>query len=187
MLARILLLGALVAGIFVQPAAGQGKETVAWDRIGGWHIGVDRTMDDSCFAQKTYQDGTSLRVGVDGKRQTVYFVIFNGAWDLIEAGKVYPVFVVFQDRKSHELSLGAFSLGNKTALGNGGVSADFIRDFREGTSLRVVHRGLSIVHLQLRDANAAIERIADCQEAVQAAGEASAAVAPPPGKKEFSF
>lgn len=187
MFARILLLGALLTGVAVQPAASQSKETVAWDKVGGWHIGVDRTMDNACFAQMTYQGGTSLRVGLDLKHETLYFVIINGAWTPVEAGKVYPVFVVFEDRKSHEVSLGAFTLGTKAALGNGGVSADFIRDFRESTSLRVVHRGFSIVHLQLRDANAAIERITDCQEAMQAAEGTSAVGPPPAAEREFSF
>lgn len=186
MLARILLLGALLTGAVAQPAASQGTRPSTWDQVGGWHIGVDPSMDDSCFARINYQDGTSLRIGFDVKHQTVHFVIANSGWEPLEVGKVYPVFVVFDDRKSHEVSLTAFAAGSRIVLGNGSISPAFIRDLMASGKLRIVYRGLSYAHLPVRDGRAAIERMADCQEAVQAAEEASAG-STPPRRREFSF
>jgi hypothetical protein len=169
MLARICLLSALLTATLAGPAASEGTETVKWGEAGGWHIRVDRTLDDGCFAQQSYQDGTSLLIGLDVKNQAIYLVIGNDAWRSLEAGKAYPVQFVFDGHKKLDGQLAAFSWGDRVVLGHSNVGADFTTDFMESTDLRLYYRGLLKVHLSLRDSQTALKQVVDCQAQTLAA------------------
>src|SRR5215813_7264984 len=102
MLVRMCLASALVVGSMAGPAAGKESGATKWAEVGGWHIGVDHTLADSCFAAQSYQDGMALRIGFDVRSRTLYLAITNPTWRSIEADKAYPLLFVFDNQSKYE-------------------------------------------------------------------------------------
>lgn len=173
MLARICLLSALLIGAFVQTAAGANHRIARWGQVGGWYIGVDRAYGDSCFAAQDYQDGTSLLIGFDMKKRTIYFMLANDGWRSLEADRVYPVQLVFDEQKRYADKLATFVWEDRVVLGHHDVSGDFARDFMERGSLRIFRQGTLMAHLSLRNTYAALAQAVDCQKEMLAARGAS--------------
>lgn len=170
---RIFLLSVLLAGAFAGSAASQDNGTAKWGQVGGWQIRVDRTIGNGCFAVQGYEDGTWLRIGIDAKNRGIYFVLGNEAWRSLEAGKVYPVQFVFDDRKKYDGQLTAVAWADRIMLGHNDVGVDFAADFMERSSLRIHYRGSQIAGLSLRNTHAALGQVVNCQKEMSAAGGSS--------------
>src|SRR6056297_948950 len=65
--------------------------------VAGWHILIDPSLGNGCFAIAEFEEGTALRVGLDMDGQSVYVVVGDSSWRSIEYGKSYKVSIVFGD------------------------------------------------------------------------------------------
>lgn len=178
MFVRICLLGALLMGALVGPAASQDGSAAKWAQVGGWQVRVDPTFGNGCFAVQSYEDGTAIRIGIDAERKSIYIVVGNDAWQSLEAGKVYPVRFVFDGQKTYDTELLGLAHRGKVILVHSNVSAEFTTDFMERTALRVYYRGAPIAGLSLRNTYAALTEVAKCQKEMWAAGNGNSGVRP---------
>jgi hypothetical protein len=173
------LVGALFVGAVAGPAAGKESGATKWAEVGGWHIGVDHTLADSCFATQSYQDGTALRIGFDMRSRTLYFAITNPGWRSIEAGKSYPLMLVLDNQTKYESEFFGLPWGDRIVLIAGDVAPDFVIDLGEAKDLRAYYQGSSVMHLSLRNAEAAMAELAGCQKEMLAkAAAATPSLAP---------
>jgi hypothetical protein len=173
MMVRACLLGATAGALGLASAHAESRETAKWGQVGGWQIRVDRSVGHGCFASQLYEDNTSLRVGFDIKKKTIYFMIGNPAWRSLEAGKVYAMKFVFDDHKSYTGELTGVMLGDRVFLDHSDVSYAFTKDFMERNGVRVYYRGAPITNLSLRNTYAAIGEVLNCQREISSAGGGS--------------
>jgi hypothetical protein len=146
------------------PAAGKESGATKWAEVGGWHIGVDHTLADSCFATQSYQDGTALRIGFDVRSRTLYLAIANPTWRSIEADKAYRLLFMFDNRSKYESEFVGLPWGDRIVLIAGDVSPEFLVDLGEAKSLRAYYQGSPILNLALSNAEAALVQLAGCQK-----------------------
>ena len=179
MFVRMCLASALVVGAMVEPATGKEGGATRWAEVGGWHIGVDHTLADSCFATQIYQDGTALRIGFDLQSRTLYLAIINPNWRAIESDKAYPLLFVFDNQSKYGSEFVGLPWGDRIVLIAADVSPDFIVDLGEARGLRAYYQGSPIMHLAPRNAEAAMVHLASCQkEMLGEAGPSNAALQP---------
>ena len=55
----------------------RGEEAPRWGSVSGWEIRVDTSLGHGCFASRSYEEGSLLRVGFDPSLRSGY--LFFGA------------------------------------------------------------------------------------------------------------
>ena len=167
---RMRAIASLALALCPASLSAQDTSTAKWGQVGGWSIRVDRSVGNGCFASQLYEDGTSLRVGFDKSKQTIYFMIGNAAWRSLEVGKVYRMRFVFDGEKSYNGELTGLKLGSVVFLDHSDVSIDFTKDFMQRNGVRVYYQGNQITHLSLSNTYAAIAEVLNCQREINNAG-----------------
>lgn len=158
----LLAIGFLVAA--AAPFEAQAQRSGKWADVGGWEIRVDASVGNGCFAMQEYEDGTTVRIGVDVENKRLYLFFANDGWKALEQGKVYPVRVVFDgtsayngEMTGHRLSGGALVLAHRN------LNSDFVKDFMLRNVMRIFYQGNRIASLSLRNTYAAITEVSNCQ------------------------
>src|SRR5262245_46170612 len=128
---NILTLGAALCVWSSNDALADKTETAKWGQVGGWNIRVDQSLGHGGFASQIYEDNTTIRLGFDIKKKTIYFMLGNTAWRSLEAGKVYQMRFVFDDQKSYDGELTGVRLGEQVFLDHSNVSVNFTTDFMQ--------------------------------------------------------
>lgn len=162
---------AAIVALLVSTGAAGAQETAQWSKVGGWSIRIDRTIGNGCYAYQTYEEGTSIRVGFDLSKQSIYMILGNPVWRSLEVGKVYTMQFVFDDQKKYSGELTGIELADRIFLNHSDVSLDFTKDFMQRNTLRITFRGSQIAHLSLRNTYAAMAEVVTCQEEMDAAEE----------------
>lgn len=160
-------LGLAVAVGILAASAAQGQGTAArWGEVGGWAIRVDRSVGDGCYAHQTYTDDTSLRIGFDMKKKTIYFMIVNPAWRSVEVGKIYSMQLVFDGQHKYNGEFRGIKMGDYVWLDHSDVSANFAADFMQRSSLHVFYQGTRVARLSLANTFAAVTEVINCQREI---------------------
>jgi len=162
MLTRLWLIGAVLFGVAVQPAAA-ADDPAPWERVGGWQVYVEDVKPAACFAIQAYEDGTIVRIGFDTGARSLYVMMANAAWRSLEAGRAYPMQFVFDGSRRRDVVLEAIDWNGLVVLGYGNVDPAFAADFVQRSALRVLYRSTQVANLSLRGTPAMIGRLADCQ------------------------
>lgn len=171
MFVRICALSALLVTALAGPAASRDDQAAEeWGQVGGWQIRVDREAVKGCFALQGYEDGTAVRLGIGAGTNSIYLLLGNMAWESLEAGRTYPLRFVFDDITKYESDLVGYALGPLVVLADPNVSAAFMADFAQRSSVRIYFGDQSIAHLSLRGAFDALVEVVLCQKATSAAG-----------------
>ena len=139
MLFRTLLLMPLVLlGIVARPAAAENRDKPKWGEGGSWGIYVDINAGNVCYAVRGFPGGTAMLISVrsDGG---LGFAIASDSWHFAEAGETYRLKFVFGNSTTYKEELEAVAMDSAVALSTSGMSAAFLSDFMEKTSLLVYH------------------------------------------------
>jgi len=145
------------------PGFADNTKTAKWGQVEGWRIAVDRSVGNGCFASQQYEDGTSIRIGFDLQKKSIYFMLGNATWKSLEAGKIYQMRFVFDDQRSFNGELTGLRLGDVVFLDHSDVSLDFAKAFMERSVMRVFYQGTRITSLSLKNTYAAVTEVANCQ------------------------
>ena len=80
----------------VMPGSYAGEPSPVYATVGQWQIHADMTIA-GCFAVVTYEQGTTLRLGLqnDGSSIRPYVMLGNPEWTSIEYGKTYQLELSF--------------------------------------------------------------------------------------------
>jgi hypothetical protein len=153
----IVLLASIVAG----PAAAEDRHRPKSGEGGSWGIYVDPHARNPCYVVRAFRGGTAMfiSVGSDGRHD---FAIARDSWRFAEAGETYRLKFVFGNGTTHEEELEAVTTGSVVALSKSGMSAAFLSDFMEKTSLRVYHRDSLIAPVLPLDSSAAVTQLRTC-------------------------
>ena len=169
MLLRIM---SLMAGLLLAaPAAAEGRGPAMWGEGGLWEIYAPPGRN-GCFATQLFLSGTVMRIGVraDGGLD---LLMARSSWRFAEAGKTYRLKFVFGNGRTYEEELEAVAMGSTIALVNARMSAAFVADFMEKTSLLVYHRGSLVAPLVLLDTYDAVTQLRTCNASAPGAQDSS--------------
>jgi hypothetical protein len=156
----LLLVSALLLGPPTGPAAADDSDRPKWGAGGSWDIYVDPNAGNACYAVRTFLGGTAMLISVrpDGGLD---FVIGHDSWQFAETGETYRLKFVFGNDKTYEEELEAVALSSAVVLANR-MSAAFLSDFMETTSLLVYHQGSLIAPVLLLDTYEAVTQLRTC-------------------------
>jgi hypothetical protein len=163
-LSAVLALGPLC--LLVDDASAQ--QTAAWGTVAGWEIRVDRSIGDGCYAYQPYEDGTTVRMGFDNEKKTIYLVLGNAAWKSLEIGKAYRLQFLFDETSKYSGDFKGIRMGDGKVvfLDGDNLSYDFTVDFMQRNHVRLYYEGSQIAHLSLANTFAAIGEVVKCQESM---------------------
>lgn len=161
---------AIAACLSFALAASASAETAKWGQVGGWDIRVDQTIGNGCYAAQTYEDGTTIRAGVNPENKSLFFTLANRAWRSLEIGKIYQLRFTFDGQSVFTGNLKAIPLGSNVALYHSDVSYEFTSAFMQRNSVRIHYQGTQIGHLSLRNTYAAMAEVVNCQVELASAG-----------------
>lgn len=159
------------------PASAQKETAPRWGEVGGWAIRVDRSIGDGCYAHQHYEDETFVRIGFDVKKGTIFFMIGNPGWRSLEAGKIYPMQLIFDGQQRYNGEFQGIKINDLVWLDHSNVSSDFAKDFMQRSSLRVFYQGNRIAALSLKNTYAAVVEVMNCQR--ELGGSSGGASVPP--------
>jgi hypothetical protein len=162
----------LLLGIVAGPAAAETADKPKWGESGSWSIYVDINAGNVCYAVRGFRGGIAMLVAVrsDGGLD---LAIASDSWHFAEAGETYRLKFVFGNNTTYEEELEAVALDSAVALSASGMSAAFLSDFMEKTSLDVYHQGSLIAPVLLLDTYDAVTQLRTCSASVAGAPDFS--------------
>lgn len=162
----------MTALLAAAPAAAEGRRAAMWGEAGLWEIYADPLGRNGCFAARLFLSGAVMRIRVraDGGLE---LLIARGSWQFANAGKTYRLKFVFGNGRAYEEELEAVAMGSTIALVKPRMSAAFMADFMEKTSLLVYHRGSLVAPLVLLDTDDAITQLRTCNASAPGARDLS--------------
>lgn len=164
-LRTLLLMGALLLGVSAAPATAENRGPEKWGEGGLWDIYAVPVAGNGCYAIRLFLSGTVMRIAVrsDGG---LHFAIARNSWQFAEAGKTYRMTFVFGNGRTYEEELEAVAMGSAVVLMKPRMSAAFLSDFVDKTSLLVYHRGSLIAPVVLLDTYDAVTQLKTCNASV---------------------
>lgn len=142
------------------PAAAEDGDRPKWWEGGLWDIYIDRNFGNACYAVRSFLGGiaTLMSVRPDGGLD---FVIGRDSWQFAEPGKTFLLKFVFGNGATYEEELEAVAAGPEVVLSSR-MSAAFLSDFMEKTSLLVYYQGSLIAPMLLLDTYEAVTQLRTC-------------------------
>lgn len=157
-----LLLSALALTILTLPVAAQ--DLVHWGEAGGWDVLVDPTVGNGCLISSDFEDGSSVRIGIDGVKGDGYVMAFNAAWGDIEEGKLYPISFDLDGETYEGEATGAW-LDDVPGVDIAFDSEEFIMDLALKHTLTLSHDGEEVMAIELEGSLAGLDAALTCQDA----------------------
>ena len=161
----LLLMTVLLLGIVAGPAAAENRDKPKWGEGGSWEIYVDINAGNVCYAVRGFPGGTAMLIFV-GSDGGLDFVIARDSWHFAEPGKGYRLKFVFGNDTTYEEVLKAVAIDSAVALSKAEMSAAFLSDFMEKTSLLVYYQGSLIAAMVLSDTYDAVTQLRTCDASV---------------------
>jgi hypothetical protein len=164
-LRTLLLMIVLLLGVGAGPAAAENHDKPKWGEGGSWDIYVDTNAGDVCYAVRGFRGGIGMLVAVlpDGG---LFFRIAGDSWHFAEAGETYLLKFVFGNDSTYEEELEGVAMESAVALSTSRMSAAFLTDFMEATSLLVYHQGSLIAPVLLLDTYDSVTQLRTCNASV---------------------
>ena len=138
-------------------------ETRTWGEVGLWEILVDPEAGNGCFARRTFEDQTEVRIGFVPNRKGGYFAAYNPAWTDIRDGAFDTVEFDFGDTIFAGEAVGRPDTGIP-----GGYAffdnPEFAREFAKRTSVKIsTYKGRAL-EIDLKGSSRAIDAAFQCQK-----------------------
>jgi len=116
-----MVLSGLLTGL---PALAQN--TALWGQVRGWHIRVDRSVGDGCYAAQAFEGGTLVRIGYDAAAKRLYLLFTDDDWKSLEEDKTYPVRIVFDGSRTFDGEMKGLRIGKTVYLAHRNIGRDLV-------------------------------------------------------------
>ena len=158
----LLLMAAMLLSV---PAAADGRRLEKWGEGGLWDVYAGPVTNNGCYATRQFPNGTAMRIAVQSDGG-LHFTIAHSSWQFVEVGKAYRMKFVFGNGRTYEEDLEAVAAGSVFVLVKPRMSAAFLSDFMEKTSLLVHYRDSHIAPVLLSDTYDAVTQLRTCNASV---------------------
>ncbi len=136
-----------------------------WGTAGGWDILIDISLDDGCFMQAEYDNGTLVRIGIDKAKGEGYVTAFNEAWGDIESGTVYPIeFDLDGDR--YEGKATGIILNEVPGADIYFDNEELFVDLMKKNVMTIYNENGKVMAISLSGSSAGLDAVLTCQEEV---------------------
>lgn len=142
--------------------AAAAQDLVPYGEAGGYDVVVDPTLGNGCLLTSEFEDGSTVRIGLDPTVQKGYVATFNEAWGEIVDGQQYPVTFLLDDQQYDGTATG-FHLSEVPGALIYFDSADFLNDLASRSTLTLVSNGEEVMVIDLTGTDEAIAMTLACQ------------------------
>lgn len=157
-----LILSTLAFAAFALPVA--AEDLVKWDEAGGWDVLIDPTVGNGCLISSEFEDGSTVRIGIDAEKDEGYVMALNVAWGEIVEGQTYPV-TFDLDGEAYEGEAKGTWLNGTPGVDIAFDSEDFILDLAQKNTMALSHDGEEVMSIDLSGSFEGLEEAIACQEA----------------------
>lgn len=156
------LLPLLAVTALALPATAQ--DLVKWGEAGGWDVMVDPTVGNGCLITSEFEDGSTVRLGLNITTEEGYLMAFNAAWGAIVEGETYAVSFDL-DGEEYEGDATGVWLDGIPGVDIAFDTEDFIMDMATKNTMTLSHDGDEVMAIDLSGSFAGLEGAIACQEA----------------------
>jgi hypothetical protein len=149
-----------ISALFAGAALAQ--DLVPYGEAGGFAVMVDPTLGNGCFLTSDFEDGSTVRIGLDPTVEKGYVATFNEAWGDIVDGQEYPVTFMLDDQQYDGTATGIHLSDVPGALIYFD-SADFLNDLGTRSTLSLSANGEEVMVIDLTGTDEALAMTLACQ------------------------
>lgn len=148
---------------FLAGAGAHAQGVEPWGEAGGWNILVDRSTGNGCLAEKSFEDGTLVQIGVVPSSEGGYFAAYNAEWTNIENGATGVVNFDFGDARFAGEVVG--QIHNDLPGGYAYFdNPNFVSEFAKRRAVKVFGENDRMIEINLTGTKKAIEAVLKCQD-----------------------
>lgn len=134
-----------------------------WGASDLWDVMIDPTLGNGCLIQSSFEDGSTVRVGLDRTTGKGYVTVFNDAWGAIEAGKLYPVDFTLDDEQFSGEAKGIY-LDEVPGADIEFDSVDFFMSIAQRQTMTMYSDGEEVLSIDLAGTSAGLDAVLECQD-----------------------
>ncbi|GJE59931.1 S1C family serine protease [Methylobacterium trifolii] len=134
-------------------------------KVSGWSIGVNTALN-GCLAAATYQDGTTVWMGMDGGKDEAFVAFTNPRWKSIDVDRSYPLMLLTGRRGRWKGQFVGIERTSERGLYASGLKKRFVLDLAEAGSLGLVFENRTIAQLSMSGSGDALDAMFTCQKSV---------------------
>ncbi len=149
-----------VSALFAGAALAQ--DLVPYGEAGGFEVLVDTTIGNGCFLTSEFDDGSTVRIGLDPTVEQGYVATFNEAWGDIVDGQEYPVSFLLDDQQYDGTATG-IHLSEVPGAVIYFDSADFLNDLASRSTMTLLANGEEVMVIDLTGTDEALAMTLACQ------------------------
>jgi hypothetical protein len=168
LLIRVALGAIVLVAVTPSPPAHADNDPL-WQTIGQWKI---RMVPDiqGCYMDGIWEDGTSLRVGLNNSGRTMWLILTNQSWQSVVKDQPYNLVAIFPDSARYALkATGTVSYNKFKGIMARDLKAEFMIELAQQPSVKFFLGGKLVVGLNLPDNGAAMQSTMQCQHAFDTA------------------
>ena len=148
-------------------------------KVAGWSIGINKSLG-GCLAAATYQDETTVWIGVNGEKGEAFLAFTNPKWKSIEVGRGYQLGLLASGRGKWKGQFYGVERENERGLFASDLKQGFVLDVARSAGIRVVFEQKIIAQLSLSGSSDAISAMLGCQKEILEAKAPGATPRPEP-------
>lgn len=150
-----------LATAFAGPLAAQDLQQ--WGSSDFWDVLIDPTLGNGCLIQSSFEDGSTVRVGLDRTTGLGYVTAFNEAWGAIEAGKKYPIDFTLDGEQFSGEATGIY-LNDIPGADIEFDSVDFFMSIAQRQTMTMYYDGAEVLSIDLTGTSAGLQAVLECQD-----------------------
>lgn len=155
-----------IAGVALAVSAGAGaaQDLIEWGSSDYWDVLIDPTLGNGCLIQSAFDDGSTVRIGLDRTTGFGYVTAFNEAWGDIEAGAMYPVAFALDGEEYNGEARGIY-LDGVPGADIEFDSVDFFMSIAQRQTMSMMNSdGEEVMVIDLTGTMAGLEAVLECQD-----------------------
>ena len=152
-----------VAALAMSVGAAGAQDLVEWGSSDFWSVLIDPTLGNGCLIQSEFEDGSTVRIGLDRTTGFGYVTAFNANWGDIEEGAMYPVEFTLDGEQYNGEAKGLY-LDGVPGADIEFDSVDFFMSIATRQTMTMSQDGTEVLSIDLTGTQAGLEAVIACQE-----------------------
>ena len=154
----------ITAALVLMTTGAMAQDLVEYGEMDGWAIMIDPTVGNGCLMQSDFEDGSSVRIGLNPAEGNGYVAAFNTAWGDVVDGTAYPVTFLLDEEK-YEAEATGMHMGDVPGVVIPFASEDFLADIIVRNTMTLMSDETEVMVIELSGTNTAIDEVIACQDA----------------------
>jgi hypothetical protein len=154
----------MTAALVLMATGAMAQDLIEYGEMDGWAIMIDPTVGNGCLMQSDFEDGSSVRVGLNPAEGNGYVAAFNADWGDIADGTAYPVTFLLDEEK-YDAEANGMHMGDTPGVVIPFGSEDFLADIIQRNTMTLMSGETEVMVIDLSGTDTAIEEVIACQDA----------------------